>query len=162
MEKRNGAERRRARRLAVARQGRAAARHAAMRDVWAGREADDRERWLVRELVSVWRPLPRKGRQLEALAAWEGQDPDGREWPDVWVDITQLSPDLKKEARRMERVKYPPGASVGPEQRQSARAQRRAAARLRQVCERDRQQWAARLRDREPDGRAKRGRSPER
>ena len=158
IEARNGTDRRRARRTAVARQRRATAQRRAMQDVLAGREADDRERWLVRELVAVWRPLPRRGRQLEVLTAWEGQSKEGQPSPEVWLDVTQVSPDLKREARRMKRDKYPPGASAGPEQRQSARADRREAARLRRICERDRQRWAARLRDRQPDGRAKRGR----
>ena len=62
-----------------------------------GRAGDKRGRWAVEDVLEVRRPGG-KGRKLEAKVAWVG---DG-EWDDEWVQVTQLTGDLRKRAREME------------------------------------------------------------
>ena len=45
----------------------------------------------------------RRGRPLDVLVEWEGKDSDGGDlWEESWVSITDLSKDLREEARRLE------------------------------------------------------------
>ena len=118
----------------------------AMGPVRAGVEADDRGRWAVRGIRAVRRHVGRRGRPLDVLVEWEGEDSDGDLWEESWVSITELTTDLRAEARQLEMDLF--GPRPGPTA--SRRADRRAAAAQRQERERDAQQWRARLRDRAP------------
>ena len=113
-----------------------------------GDESDDRGRWAVRGIMAVRRHEGLRGRPLDVLVEWEGEDSDGELWEESWVSVTELTPDLRAEARRLEMELF------GPRHKQAAetsrRADRRSAAAQRQERERDAQQWRARLRDRAP------------
>ena len=117
-------------------------RGAAMRGVWAGDEADDGDRWAVEQLLDVRRPKLRRGRQLEVRVAWVSRGVvESVRWRPSWTPVGWLSADLRREARRMEGVKYGSGSTS---RRMSARfnaVQRQSRSRERQA-----QQWAARLR----------------
>jgi ribonuclease HI len=122
-------------------------RRVAMGPVIAGQEADDGGRWAVRRIMAVRRLEGRRGRPLDVLVEWEGEDSDGDLWEESWVSVTFLSKDLREEARRLEAELFGSrAAAVAPAS--SRRASRREAARQRQERERDAQQWRARLRDR--------------
>jgi hypothetical protein len=123
-------------------------RRVAMGPVRAGVEADDGGRWAVRGIRAVRRHEGRRGRPLDVLVEWEGEDSDGDLWEESWVSVTELTPDLRAEARKLESDLF--GPRPGPTV--SRRAERRAAAAQRQERERDAQQWRARLRDRAPSG----------
>ena len=72
-------------------------------DVQAGFEPDRFGFWAVARLVQVRKPAGAKGRQLDVLVEFEGCNPMTREaWPQRWLPITNLKPDLKAEARAME------------------------------------------------------------
>ena len=107
-------------------------------------------------LFSVRRHEGRRGRPLDVLVEWEGEDSDGDLWEESWVNVTELTPDLRAEARRLEMELFGPRrkrvAETSPraDAAASRRADRRAAAVQRQERERDVQQWRARLRDRAP------------
>ena len=75
-------------------------------EIHAGRKGDARDRWLA-EVIAVRRPAKRKGQQLEVLVRYKGTDADGQAWSDEWRSISDVTNDLKLEARRMEKVKYP-------------------------------------------------------
>ena len=50
---------------------------------------------------------------------WRGEDPvTGAYWGEEWRNIMDLTGDLKKGARRMERIKYPKRAALEPVQGQ--------------------------------------------
>ena len=121
-----------------------------------GVEADDRGRWAVRGIMAVRRHEGRRGRPLDVLVEWEGEDSDGDLWEESWVSVTELTPDLRAEARQLEMEIFGPRRTPAAEARQRAdapasrRADRRATAAQRQERERDAQQWRARLRDRAP------------
>ncbi len=111
------------------------------------KEADDGGRWAVRRIMAVRRHEGRRGRPLDVLVEWEGEDSDGDLWEESWVSVTFLSKDLRQEARRLEAELFGSGsAAAAPAP--SRRAARREAIRQRQERERDLQQWRARLRDR--------------
>ena len=116
----------------------------AMEPVLAGREADDGGRWAVRRIMAVRRHEGRRGRPLDVLVEWEGEDSDGDLWEESWVSITVLSQDLREEARRLESELFGPRGT----QALSRRAERRDDVRQRQERERSDQQWSSRLRDR--------------
>ena len=116
----------------------------AMGPVVAGHEADDGGRWAVRRIMAVRRHEGRRGRPLDVLVEWEGEDSDGDLWEESWVSVTQLSKDLRDEARELESELFGPRGTRAP----SRRASRRDEVRQRQERERDAQQWRARLRDR--------------
>jgi hypothetical protein len=121
-----------------------------------GVEADDRGRWAVRGIMAVRRHEGRRGRPLDVLVEWEGEDSDGDLWEESWVSVTELTPDLRAEARQLEIELFGPRRTTAAEARRRAdapasrRADRRATAAQRQERERDAQQWRARLRDRAP------------
>ena len=115
-----------------------------MGPVIAGPEADDGGRWAVRRIMAVRRHEGRRGRSLDVLVEWEGEDSDGDLWEESWVSVTQLSKDLRDEARKLEGELFGPRGTRAP----SRRASRREEVRQRQERERDAQQWRARLRDR--------------
>ena len=101
----------------------------------------------MRRIMAVRRLEGRRGRPLDVLVEWEGEDSDGDLWEESWVSVTFLSKDLCEEARRLEAELFGSrAAAVAPAS--SRRASRREAARQRQERERDAQQWRARLRDR--------------
>lgn len=120
----------------------------AMGPVRDGIEADDGGRWAVRSIRAVRRHESRRGRPLDVLVEWEGEDSDGDLWEESWVSVTYLTADLRAEARKLEAELFGPRATqAGPTSR---RANHREDARRRQERERDVQQWRARLRDRAP------------
>jgi hypothetical protein len=143
-----GEAQRKRRRQEVAGSRREVQRRIAMGPVRAGVEADDRGRWAVRGIRAVRRLEGRRGRPLDVLVEWEGEDSDGDLWEESWVSVTELTADLRAEARQLERDLF--GPRPGPVA--SHRAGRRASAAQRQERERDAQQWRARLRDRAPIG----------
>ena len=151
-----GAQQRKRRRQEVAGSRRGVQRRIAMGPVRAGVEADDRGRWAVRGIMAVRRHEGRRGRPLDVLVEWEGEDSDGDLWEESWVSVTELTPDLRAEARQLEIELFGPRRTTAAEARRRAdapasrRADRRATAAQRQERERDAQQWRARLRDRAP------------
>ena len=104
----------------------------------------DGGRWAVRRIMAVRRHEGRRGRPLDVLVEWEGEDSDGDLWEESWVSITVLSQDLREEARRLENELFGPRGT----QALSRRAERRDDVRQRQERERSDQQWSSRLRDR--------------
>jgi ribonuclease HI len=151
---RGGAQQRKRRRQEVEGSRREIQRRVAMGPVRAGVEADDGGRWAVRCIRAVRRHEGRRGRPLDVLVEWEGEDSDGDLWEESWVSVTELTPDLRAEARQLEIELFGPRRSTAAEARRRAdasrRADRRAAAAQRQERERGAQQWRARLRDRAP------------
>ena len=99
----------------------------------------------MRRIMAVRRHEGRRGRPLDVLVEWEGEDSDGDLWEESWVSVTYLSKDLRDEARRLEGELF---VARGAHQAPSRRAARRDEARQRQERERERMQWSARLRDR--------------
>ena len=132
------------RRQEVQRARRDVRQRVAMGPVLAGQEADDGGRWAVRRIMAVRRHEGRRGRPLDVLVEWEGEDSDGDLWEESWVSITVLSQDLREEARRLESELFGPRGK----QALSRRAERRNDVRQRQERERSDQQWSSRLRDR--------------
>jgi len=103
----------------------------------------------VRRIMAVRRHEGRRGRPLDVLVEWEGEDSDGDLWEESWVSVTYLSKDLRDEARKLEGELFGArGAHQAPSRRVSRRAARRDEVRQRQERERERMQWSARLRDR--------------
>jgi hypothetical protein len=64
-----------------------------------------------------------KGRKLEVKVAWVG------EWDDEWIQVTQLTGDLRKRAREMESDAYGAAARHSHGETRAQRAARRAAVR---------------------------------
>jgi ribonuclease HI len=120
----------------------------AMGPVRDGTEADDGGRWAVRCIRAVRRHEGRRGRPLDVLVEWEGEDSDGDLWEESWVSVTYLTADLRAEARKLEAELLGPRATQAGHT--SRRANHRDEARQRQEREREVQQWRARLRDRAP------------
>ena len=82
-------------------------------DVQAGLEADRFGFWAVDRLVAARKPAGGRGRQLEVLVRWQGCESVWREaWPETWLSITMLKPDLKAQARAMWTASQPPPAAV--------------------------------------------------
>jgi hypothetical protein len=115
-----------------------------MGPVVAGQEADDGDRWVVRRIMAVRRHEGRRGRPLDVLVEWEGEDSDGDLWEESWVSVTYLSKDLRDEARKLESELFGTRGVQAP----SRRAAQRDGARQRQERERETMQWSSRLRDR--------------
>ena len=132
------------RRQEVQRARREVRQRVAMGPVIAGQEADDGGRWAVRRVMAVRRHEGRRGRPLDVLVEWEGEDSDGDLWEESWVSITHLSKDLRDEARKLESELFGPRRRPVP----SRRAARRDEVRRRQERERSIQQRSSRLRDR--------------
>ena len=65
-----------------------------MGPVRAGVESDDRGRWAVRGIMAVRRHEGRRGRPLDVLVEWEGEDSNRDLWDESWVSVTELTPDL--------------------------------------------------------------------
>ena len=148
------AQRKGKRRREVVRNRRKVQQRIAMGQVRADVKSDDWGRWAVRGIMAVRRHEGRRGRPLDVLVEWEGEDSDGDIWEESWVSVSELTPDLRAEARQLEMDLFGPRrtrAAVtsrradGPASR---RADRRSATAQRQERERDAQQWRARLRDR--------------
>ena len=79
-------------------------------------------RWAVGGLLDVQRPAQRRGSQLEVQVQWRGADPWGAPWPVEWKPLRLLTVDLRREARRIERAKWPLAATVQAQgQRRSSR-----------------------------------------
>jgi hypothetical protein len=116
----------------------------AMGPVVAGQEPDDGGRWAVRRIMAVRRHEGRRGRPLDVLVEWEGEDDDGDLWEESWVSVTYLSKDLRYEARQLESELFGMRGTRAP----SRRAAERDEARQRQDREMELKQWSARLRDR--------------
>ena len=78
-----------------------------------GLEADPGGYWAVAAVLEVRRPVPRRGRGLEALLRWEGHDEAGVPWADSWepVRLDVMSADQVDAARAMERAKYGEGGT---------------------------------------------------
>ena len=85
------AQRRGKRRREVARNRREVQQRIAMGPVLAGAESDDRGRWAVRGIMAVRRHEGRRGRPLDVLVEWEGEDSDGDVWEESWVSVTELT-----------------------------------------------------------------------
>ena len=130
------------RRQEVQRARRDVRQRVAMGPVVAGQEADDGGRWAVRRIMAVRRLEGRRGRPLDVLVEWEGEDSDGDLWEESWVSVTCLSKDLREEARKLESELF------GPRGTQVRAPSRRDEVRQRQERERHAQQWSSRLRDR--------------
>jgi hypothetical protein len=94
--------------------------------------------------MAVRRHEGRRGRPLDVLVEWEGEDSDGDLWEESWVSVAYLSKDLRDEARKLESELFGPRGGRAP----SRRAARRDEVRQRQERERELKQWSARLRDR--------------
>jgi len=89
--------------------------------------------------MAVRRHDGRRGRPLDVLVEWEGEDSDGDMWEESWVSVSYLSADLRADARRLEAELFGPrAAQAGPASRRDTR---RVAARQRQERERDVQPW---------------------
>ena len=144
IEPRRDPQRVKRRRQEVQRARRAVRQRVAMGPVIAGQEADDGGRWAVRRIVAVRRHEGRRGRPLDVLVEWEGEDSDGDLWEESWVSVTYLSKDLRDEARKLEGELFGARGAQAP----SRRAARRDEVRQRQERERERMQWSSRLRDR--------------
>ena len=80
--------------------------------------------WATWSRLTVRRHEGRRGRPLDVLVEWEGEDSDGDLWEESWVSVTELTPDLRAEARQLESDLF--GSRPGPTV--SRRAERRAAA----------------------------------
>ena len=93
-----------------------------MGPVRAGVESDDRGRWAVRGIMAVRRHEGRRGRPLDVLVEWEGEDSNGDLWDESWVSVAELTPDLRAEARRLEMELF------GPRHKRAAETSRRAGA----------------------------------
>ena len=72
-------------------------------------------KWAVEKLLDVRKPEQRRGTQLEVQVQWRGADPWDRPWPIEWKPLRWLTHDLKLEARRMERRRWPMGWATRPE-----------------------------------------------
>jgi hypothetical protein len=94
--------------------------------------------------MAVRRHEGRRGRPLDVLVEWEGEDSDGDLWEESWVSVAYLSKDLRDEARKLESELFGQRGGRAP----SRRAARRDEVRQRQERERELKQWSARLRDR--------------
>ena len=132
------------RRQEVQRSRREVRQRVVMGPVVAGHEADDGGRWAVRRIMAVRRHEGRRGRPLDVLVEWEGEDSDGDLWEESWVSVAYLSKDLRDEARKLESELFGQRGGRAP----SRRAARRDEVRQRQERERELKQWSARLRDR--------------
>ena len=78
-----------ARRKAVRKERRERQRRVVMRAVYDGLEPDDAGRWAIQRILQVERPATsRRGRPLQVLVQWVGDDEDGNPWQDSWVGIT--------------------------------------------------------------------------
>ena len=97
-----------------------------MGPVRAGVESDDRGRWVrrwaVRGIMAVRWHEGRRGRPLDVLVEGDGEDSNGDLWDESWVSVTELTPDLRAEARRLEMELF------GPRHKRAAEKSRRAGA----------------------------------
>jgi hypothetical protein len=143
IEPRRGPVQNKARRKAVRKERRERQRRVVMRAVYEGLEPDDAGRWAIQRILQVERPATsRRGRTLQVLVQWIGDDEDGNPWQDSWVGISMLTADQRAEARRLEKTRYAP-EDLGKRARKEVVAQRRA-----QPQDEDKKQWEVRLRNR--------------
>ena len=77
-----------------------------MGPVVAGQEADDGGRWAVRRIMAVRRLEGRRGRPLDVLVEWEGEDSDGDLWEESWVSVTCLSRRIYARKRESSKANY--------------------------------------------------------
>ena len=67
-------------------------------------------------VLSVRRPTPRRGRQLDVLVEWAGADYFSQQpYAPTWVSITALRAELAAEARAMEAARWPRLEQAVPE-----------------------------------------------
>ena len=99
-------------------------------EVAAGREASRGGFSRVSRLLSVMRPVPRRGMQLNVEVAWAGHDRWGQPWPDSWVAVSLLNSTLKVEARTMEAAAYDDSAGTAGGQASDGSRDRRVSPRL--------------------------------
>ena len=92
---------------------------------WSG---SYRGQWVVRGIRAVRRHEGRRGRPLDVLVEWEGEDL----WEESRVSVTELTADLRAEARQLKTDLFGPR----PGSTASRRADRRAATVQRQERER--------------------------
>jgi len=142
IEPRRDPQREKRRRQEVLRSRREVRQRVAMGPVVAGQEADDGGRWAVRRIMAVRRHEGRRGRPLDVLVEWEGEDSDGDLWEESWVSVTYLSKDLRDEARKLESELFGTRGAQAPVTHTSE------SGRQRQERERETMQWSSRLRDR--------------
>ena len=84
-------------------------------EVVEGRAESSNGRWAVESLVGVRRPAVRRGRQLDVTVRWAGVNPlFGCPWGDSTLAITELTPDLRKQARALEGELYPEAPATRP------------------------------------------------
>ena len=84
-------------------------------EIAEGRAESSNGMWAVETLVSVRRPTVRRGRQLNVTVRWAGVNPlFGCAWGDSVLAITDLTPDLRRRARAMEREQYPEVPATRP------------------------------------------------
>lgn len=94
----------------------AAARRERAEDIQAGLETSAWGWHVVRSILSVRRPTPRRGRQLDVLVEWAGADYFSQQpYAPAWVSITALRAELAAEARAMEEVRWPRLEQAVPE-----------------------------------------------
>ena len=60
----------------------------------------------VRRIMAVRRLEGRRGRPLDVLVEWEGEDSDGDLGEEFWVSVAFLSKDLREEARQLANRSY--------------------------------------------------------
>ena len=81
-------------------------------DGGSGSDAEDegRRRWEVDELIAV--EQRGRGRRLHLYVKWGGYNPkSGEPWENTWVNIADVTVDLRRETRRMEKAKYAKGST---------------------------------------------------
>ena len=77
-------------------------------EIVEGRAESSNGLWAVESLIGVRRPTARRGRQLEVTVRWAGVNPlFGCAWGDSVLAISELTTDLRRQARAMERELYP-------------------------------------------------------
>ena len=116
--------------------------------VQAGHEPDRFGFWAVEAVIDVRRPAKRRGQQLDVLVQFAGLDPLLKTpWPQEWVPITWLKPDVKATARAMERASS--AAAAASESGAAAAA----------ACAGSKRPWSGLIWDGADEGRPRRGRS---
>ena len=72
-------------------------------EIVEGRAESSNGLWAVESLINVRRPTMRRGRQLEVTVRWAGVNPlFGCAWGDSVLAISELTTDLRRQARVME------------------------------------------------------------
>ena len=69
-------------------------------------ETEEEQMYEIDELLRV----ERRPEGWRALVRWAGVDGDGEAWPDEWIPLNDLTPELLSEARETQRVALRAGA----------------------------------------------------